>query len=498
MSKFYSMVSVYNNQIIDSYYDENGKKKIKQINFKPSIFYEENLKSSKFKTLYGQTLIEKKFDCIKDYRDYIGEHKDVISLYGNIGPEYQYINQTYKKIDFHYELMKIFFIDIECVSDDGSFPFPGEAKWPINSLVIKDKHRNIFYALSLKPYDKTKTILKINPKNIKFKHCIDEEDLLKTFIQILKKEQPDFLIGWYANGFDFPYIINRCYNILSDKDVKKMSMFKKVKVVESKYNGRIEFRTVIGGITLLDYLELYKKYTFTPRSNYTLDHISSVELGEAKIKYDEYDNFIEFWNNDPQKFVDYNIYDVELMDMLDNFLDLVNLHCQLSFKARCNFIDALGTVKIWDILIYHYLRDRNILIPPIVMKDFIPFAGAYVKEPEKKIHDWVASMDLNSLYPHLIMQYNISPETLIDGKIIPGLMEKKKLDDRFLSQEFSPDPRAILAANGQYFSKGKKGFLPVIMHEIYEERKAVKKEMLIKKQELVNIEEELKKRGLLI
>ena len=495
MANFYSMVSVYQNKIIDVYYDENGKKHTKRVDFKPSIFYETN-DESEYKSIYGKSLTKKTFDSIKDYREYIRYNKDLIPLCGNIGAEYQYINENYSNIDFDYKQMKVFMYDIECPSSDGTFPKPEEAKWPIVSVVIKDHHKNIFYVLSLEPYEKNKTILKIDTKNIKFKHCKNEEELLKSFIFLMKKERPDFLVGYFSNGFDDPYIINRCYNILSDSEVKKMSMFKKVQSSENEFNGKMTFRNKIGGITLLDYLDLYKKYTFKPRSSYTLDHISTVELGDAKIDHDEYDNFYEFWTNNPQKFVDYNLYDVDLISQLDDKLDLINLHCSLSFKARCNFSDALGSVKIWDIMIYNYLKDKNILIPPMIHKEMEPFAGAYVKEPITKKYKWLASVDLNSLYPMLICQYNISPETLIEDKLIHGLMNKKSLDDRFLNQEFSIDRRASICANGQYFRKGKKGFLPEMMESLYAERKSVKQNMLAKKQELIDIKEEIKRRGI--
>lgn len=489
---FYTLVTTHNNKIVDIGYDAFGKKIIKTVKFKPTIGIESN-EESKYKNIHNKPITIKKFKDIKSIRDYIKENKDLIPIYGDIPVEYQYINETYKNIDFDYSKMKVFFYDIECVSATG-FPFPNEAKYPVNSIVIKDKHKRVFYALSLKPYNKTKTILNIDPKIIKFKHCKCEEDLLMTFINILKKEQPDILCGWFSNGFDNPYIINRCYNILPDNEVKKMSMFNKVYVRESEFQGKTQFHSTIGGIVLLDYMELYKKYTFTPRESYSLEHISNVELKEGKIQYPEYDNFSEFWEKDPQTFLDYNIQDVELIDLLDDHLDLINLHCGLSFKAKCNFVDALGTVKMWDILIYNYLKEKNIMIPPNVSHDFKPFAGAYVKEPVKKIYDWVASIDLNSLYPHLIQQYNISPEKIIDEKCIPDLLYDKKLNDKFLNQEFSLDPRGICAANGQYFSKDKEGFLPKIMRELYAERKDIKKEMLKEKQKLVRIQEEIKRR----
>lgn len=492
MNQFYTLVTQHNNKIYDIGYNADGKKIIKKSNFKPVIGLESN-EESKYKNIYGKSLSLKQFKDIKLSRDYINENKDLVSIYGDIPAEYQYINETYKDIKFDYSQLKVFFWDIEVPSATG-FPFPNEAKHPITSIAIKDKHNDVFFVLSLKPYNKTKTILKIDPKTIRFKHCKSEEDLLTTFINLMRKEQPDILCGWFSNGFDNPYLINRCYNILSDIEVRKMSMFNKVYVRESDFQGKTDYHSTIGGIVLLDYLELYKKYTFKPRESYSLDFISDVELKDGKIKYDEYDNFIEFWEKDSQLFVDYNIQDVELIDLLDNHLDLINLHCNLSFKAKCNFTDALGTVRMWDILIYNYLKEKNIMIPPNISHDFKPFAGAYVKEPIKKIYDWVASIDLNSLYPHLIQQYNISPEKIIDGKCIPDLLYSKKLDERFLNQKFSVDPRAILAANGQYFNKDGEGFLPKIMRELYIERKEIKKEMLREKQKLVKIQEEIKRR----
>jgi DNA polymerase elongation subunit (family B) len=489
------MISVHKNKIVDVFYDKNGKKHIQKNDFKPSIFLESN-SESKFKSIYGKNLTEKSFDSIHDYKYFVRDNNDLIPLHGNIGPEYQYINDKYSDIEFCYDKMKVFIYDIEVISEDGSFPEPEKAEHPIVSIVIKDKHKNMFYVLSLKPYEKNETILKIDPSRLKFKHCKDEEDLLKTFITILKNERPDFLIGWYSAGFDHPYIINRCYNILPEKTVKQMSMFGTVTCSSREINGRLVFDNKIGGITLLDYLELYKKYTFKSRSAYSLNHISDVELGDEKTNYDEYDNFFEFWENDPQKFVDYNIKDVELIDQLDEKLGLLNLHCSLAYKAKCNFSDALGSIKIWDIMIYHYLKDKNILIPPMVKKEFEPYAGAYVKEPKKGIYDWLVSVDLNSLYPHLIMQYNISPETIIDDQCIHGLMSEKKLDDRFLNKDFEFKFDDIIAANGQYFRKDIRGFLPEMMESLYSERKQIKKNMLHKQQEMFDSTDACEKKKL--
>ena len=314
MNQFYTLVTVHNNKIIDIGYDKSGKKTVKTVGFKPTIGLENN-KPSKFKNIFDQTLEIKKFENIAASRKYINENKDFLTIYGNIGAEYQYINKNYKDIKFDYSQMKVFFYDIEVVSSTG-FPHPNEAKYPINSIVIKNKHDNSFFALSLKPYDKTKSILDIDPKTIRFKHCKDERDLLLTFVKILKKEQPDILCGFFSNGFDNPYVINRCYTVLSDDEVREMSILKKVSVRESEYQGKTEYHSTISGIVLLDYLELYKKYTFITRENYTLDHIANVELGEekGKIQFDQqqFESFTDFWEGEPTVFTDEDYDDILL------------------------------------------------------------------------------------------------------------------------------------------------------------------------------------------
>ena len=258
-------------------------------------------------------------------------------------------------------------------------------------------------------------------------------------------------------------------------------------------NGRKFNIFDIAGLTTLDYLELYKKFTYTNQESYRLDYIAQVELGQKKLDHSEFDTFKDFYRGNWKKFVDYNIIDVELVDRLEDKLKLIELIITMSYDAKVNFVDPMFQVRMWDTIIYNYLKKKNIVIPPKDRSDKSDkFAGAYVKEPKPGVYDYVVSFDLNSLYPHLMMQYNISPETLVEERHPSATI------DRILNQEINFEMYSdySVCANGAMFRKDVKGFMPELMEKMYADRKVFKGKMLDAKQKLVDIEAELKKRGL--
>jgi DNA polymerase elongation subunit (family B) len=241
-------------------------------------------------------------------------------------------------------------------------------------------------------------------------------------------------------------------------------------------------------------MELYKKFTYVNRESYRLDFIAETELGQKKLDHSEFDTFKDFYTKDWKKFVDYNIVDVELVDRLEDKLKLIELVITMAFDAKVNFVDPMGQVKLWDTIIYNYLKKKNVVIPQKQSSGKSEkFEGAYVKEPIPGAYDWVVSFDLNSLYPHLIMQYNISPETLQETRH-PSASVDKILNEE-LTFELYKD--YAVCSNGAMYSKEKQGFLPELMKKMYAERKAFKGQMLKSKQKLVDIEGEMKRRGLL-
>lgn len=488
----YCQVARYRGQIIDFYYDENNQKQIRYVsdlNLKLGVQTDEE---SEWKTLTGKNVKPYYFNSSTEYYKFIDDHQESLMIYGNIDPIYQYIHEKYSDMKVNFKNVKIYVIDIEVQADEG-FPDPEETPKPITSITIKDIKNDRFYVCATKPYDKWKNELKIDPRKIHFFHASSEKRLYMWLISLMEKTLPDILIGWYSDNFDFPYIINRSYIVFEGEDViSRISPYGDVRC-ESNTNGDFgqrSFRTIIGGIYTLDYMKLYKKFLrFEVRESYSLDYISNVELGERKLQFEE-TNLTELWSNNPQKYIDYNIYDVELIALLNNKLNLIQLLATLAYKAKCNYHDALGTVRIWDVYIYNILQNQKIMIPPDEKKERGTYAGAYVKDPICDIHNWVISLDLNSLYPHLQQQFNISPECLVHDKKEDVSIDA--IDTKLLNQTIKVDPNYILAGNGYYFRKDIEGFIPKILKDIYAERKEVKKEMLIKKQELVNLKEQYK------
>jgi DNA polymerase elongation subunit (family B) len=244
--------------------------------------------------------------------------------------------------------------------------------------------------------------------------------------------------------------------------------------------GRKNIAYDIGGVTQLDYLNLYKKFTYKAQESYRLDYIASVELGQKKLDHSEYDTFKDFYTKGWQKFVEYNIIDVELVDRMEDKMKLIELAITMAYDAKANYVDVFSQVRMWDTIIYNYLKKKNIVIPPKnrSQKD-AKYAGAYVKEPIPGKYDWVVSFDLNSLYPHLIMQYNISPETLIEQRHPSATVDKILAEE--INFELYKDN--AVCPNGAMYRKDVRGFLPELMEKIYKDRTIYKKKMLEAKQQ---------------
>jgi DNA polymerase elongation subunit (family B) len=288
------------------------------------------------------------------------------------------------------------------------------------------------------------------------------------------------ITGWNCNLYDIPYICGRIDRVLGQKEMRTFSPWNMVRKGIIKIMGREHVSYTVSGIACLDYLDLYKKFTYKAQESYRLDYIAEVELGKKKLDHSEYDTFKDFYTKGWQKFIEYNIIDVELVDELEDKMKLIELALTMAYDAKVNYIDVFYQVRMWDTIIYNYLKRKNIVIPPKEENDKMErYAGAYVKEPVPGVYDWVVSFDLNSLYPHLIMQYNISPETLLEEKH-PSITVNKLLKEKLTFEMYKDN---AICANGAMFRKDKRGFLPELMEKMYGDRVIFKKRMLKAKQE---------------
>jgi DNA polymerase elongation subunit (family B) len=472
--KFYTSVEQTGNTILVRGYD-HGLPFEDRVKFNPTLFLPSRVKEE-WKTLDGRSVRPVKQGSIVDAKSFMEAHRDLedYEICGQTRFLNQYIFETYPDEDMKFDMnqIRIFTLDIETGAENG-FPDIESADQEILLISIKDSTTGKITVYGSRPFMNTE-------KDVQYLQFQTEEGLLKAFIHDWQANCPDVITGWNVQLFDMPYIIRRIERILGEKEAKLLSPWKNIYPRRIFIKGREQLAYDITGVATLDYLELYRKFTYTNQESYRLDHIAFVELGQKKLDHSEYDTFKEFYTNDWQKFVEYNIIDVRLVDRLDDKMKLLELAVTMAYDAKVNFEDVYSQVRMWDNIIYVYLARQKIAIPPKrkSQKD-AKYAGAYVKEPIPGIYDWVVSFDLNSLYPHLIMQYNLSPETLLPTRHPSANVEKllaKEIDTSSLEG-------VTVCPNGTYYNTNKQGFLPKLMEKIYQERTIYKKKMLAAKQQ---------------
>jgi DNA polymerase elongation subunit (family B) len=454
---------------------EDGKNFMIREKYSPTLFVPSK-KKTYYRTLTGEYVEPIKPGGVRDCREFIKKYDGVenFSIYGNERYVYQYISDNYREDEIKFDISKIKLttIDIEVASENG-FPDVESAAEEVLLITLQDYTTKEIITWGKGPF-------KLKQGNHYYKQFNNEYDLLNDFIAWWIENTPEVVTGWNSKLYDIPYLVRRIDRILGEKLMKRLSPWGLVSEDETYISGRKHISYDIGGISQLDYLDLYKKFTYKAQESYRLDYIASVELGQKKLDHSEFDTFKDFYTNGWQKFVEYNIIDVELVDRMEDKMKLIELALTLAYDAKVNYEDVFYQVRMWDTIIYNYLKDKGIVIPPKIKSDKNEkYAGAYVKEPIPGKYDWVVSFDLNSLYPHLIMQYNISPETLQDTRHSSATVDKILNKDI----DFSGYEDFAVCANGSMYRKDVRGFLPELMDKIYKDRTIFKKKMLAAKQQ---------------
>ncbi len=472
--KFYTDVQLFGNTILYRGY-EDGRKVITRDKLSPTLFIK-SAKKTKHKTLEGQYVEPIKFDTVREAKDFIKKYENIdnFEVYGNTRFLYQYISDKFPEDEIKFDINKINLItlDIEVACENG-FPNVRDHNEEILCITVKEFNSRKITVWGVNPYD--------NKRNdVNYMLCRDEAHLLRAFIAYWSNNYPDIITGWNVAFYDIPYICGRISRVLGDDELKTLSPWKAVDKKEINIQGRINYTYEIKGMSVVDYMDLYKRFTYTNQESYRLDYIATVELGEKKLDHSEYENFKDFYTSDWQKFVDYNIKDVELVDRFEDKMKLIELALTMAYDAKVNYNDIHYQVRMWDNIIFNDLKKKKIAIPPKKgYKKDAQYAGAYVKEPSPGMYDWVVNFDLNSLYPHLIMQYNISPETLLKEKHPTASV------DRILNRQldFSNLDCATVCPNGAMYDTHEQGFLPRLMEKMYNDRVIFKKKMIVAKQQ---------------
>ena len=473
---FYTNVIVFGNSVLVRGI-KNGERITTRHKFQPTLFVPVK-KPTPYKSLDGKNLTPVVQETVKDAKEFVKQYENQPGmLYGFTRWPYQWISDNFKgEIKWDISKIQVATIDIETESENG-FPQVDNPIERVNAITLKNHQTKKFVVFGLHAWNTDRD-------DITYIKCDNEDELLQRFLRFWETNYPDVITGWNSRFFDVPYLINRIKVRLGEDEIKRLSPWKSVFPDDVFKQGRKHTAFDLVGISQLDYLDLYQKYTYTAQESYRLDHIGFVELGKAK-NTNPYETFREWYQKDYQSFIDYNIQDVEIVDALEDKMKLIDLQLTMAYYAKCNYNDVFSQVKMWDIIMYNYLREKNIQVPFQVRQEKKEaFAGAYVKDPQVGLHKWVVSFDLNSLYPHLIMQYNISPETIVGmSEVHPGVdnMLDKSVDTKHL-----PEVNQTMTPNGALFTRKKHGFLPELLYSMYTERSVFKKKMLQATQQYEN------------
>ena len=464
---FYTNVQPFGNYIALRGVDSDGRSFQDKIRYEPTLFVESHKpQNPQWKTLDNRMVAPVRWGSMKDSRQAIKEYGG--SVYGFDQFQYSFISEKFPGlVNYDMSKIKVAYIDIETSSENG---FPDVRSATEEVLAVSIKMGKDFRVYGCGSYDPQ--------PGVKYISCADEKNLLLEFVNDWMMNYPDVITGWNSRFFDIPYMVNRIRNVLGEKIANKLSPWGWFRESEVTLVGNRKQQVFdLVGISSIDYMDAYKKFTYVNQERYSLNHIAYVELGEKKLDYSEYASLHELYKTNYQKFVDYNVHDVILVERLEEKMKLMEMIISLAYMAKCNFNDVFSPVKMWDCIIHNHLRNQNVVIPPKVHETKTEaYEGAFVKDPQIGRHKWVCSFDLNSLYPHLIMQYNISPETIVGMHEESGLVEP--LLNREVDTDFLREKNLTMTPNGSLYTRKKQGFLPALMEKMYTDRVKYKKMMI--------------------
>ena len=430
-------------------------------------------KPSQYKSIYGESVHPIQFETNKEATAFFDRYKDVENypIFGQNYYAYQYITEKFPGVvEWDAKHIAIYSIDIETTSE-GGFPNVDSPSEKVLVITLQNNNTKKITTFGLGEFTPTDNTKHLDIDYIKFD---TEHELLEGFLTWWEENCPDIITGWNSNLFDMPYLITRVQRVLGENEHKRFSPFKLINKRPIRFAaGREMTAFEITGVAQLDYLDLYKKFTYVTRESYKLDFIAETELGKNKLE-SGFETFKEFYEKDWNRFVEYNIIDTVIVDELEDKMKLIELAMTMAYDAKCNYNDVFSAVRTWDSLLYNHLWEKNIVIHQKSGKKDRQIEGAYVQEPKPGGYDWVCSFDATSLYPSILMQYNMSPET-----IVPGFKYDVKVDDlldRYKLDKLK-EKNYAMAANGTCYTREKQGLFPEIVQKFFNDRLKYKKLM---------------------
>jgi DNA polymerase elongation subunit (family B) len=468
----------------------DGKRIEAKVPYSPTLYAESN-KSVEFRGLYGEKLVPVKFESIHAAKEYIGRYEEVkdFTIHGIQQFQYQYISDKFVgDIDWDIDQARVVFLDIETKVPENGFPNIETANCEILLISLMNRFTQKIVVFG------TRSISAPNPL-FEYRLFKNEASMLEAFLDFWSSAYPDVISGWNIDGFDMPYIANRIHRVLGEAEMKRLSPWGVLNSRKIEVRGREVEVVDIVGINSLDYLDLYKKFSFRPQESYSLGAVCQVDLGEGKVDFgctfkESYSTTQENWD----RFVLYNAMDSQLVFKLDKMYEFIPLCFSIAYLAKCNIKDVFSPVKTWDIFTYSELLKENIIVPPHTIKKAGTIEGAYVKAPQLGMHNWVVTVDFGSLYPSEMRQWNISPETILKEKFDLHYIDFIEETDAYKDAiEYARAHDYSLAANGSMYRRDIVGIIPKMLKMCMDGRKVAKKEMLRLEQLLVDTGDSLLK-----
>jgi DNA polymerase elongation subunit (family B) len=391
--------------------DDKGQRHFKDYAAKHIFYY--NDPKGKFQSIKGEPLSRVSSKNVKEHRKELAIHSNKKLHESDINPIYRcledhYLNQDAPKLN-------VAFFDIEVDFDpERGYASPDDAFMPITAIAVYLQWMETMVCLAIPP--KTLSMAEATKQVEEFPNTMlfdNEADMLNTFLDLI--QDADVLSGWNSEGFDIPYTVNRVTKVLSKEDTKRFCLWNCLpKKREYEKFGKTATTYDFIGRVHIDSLELYRKYTYEERHTYRLDAIAEYELGQRKTQYEG--TLDQLYNNDFKTFVEYNINDCKLLDDLDKKLKFIDLANTIAHENTVLLATTMGAVAVTEQAIINEAHRRGMIVPnrkKMEEHGDTQAAGAYVAYPKKGIHEWIGSLDINSLYPSAIRALNMGPETIV-------------------------------------------------------------------------------------
>ena len=410
---------------------KEGKRHFTEYPVKYTFYYKDQ--RGKYKSIYGDPLNRIVARNTKQFRKELAINQNKELFESDVNPIFQCLSEQYLNVDA--PKLNVCFFDIETDFDpERGFADPSDPFMPITAITVHLQWLDSLVTFAIPPKTLTMEEAKEQCKDFPNTYLYEKEaDMLEAFLDII--QDSDILTGWNSEGYDIPYTVNRVKRVLSKDDTRRFCLWKQLpkKREYEKYGKKAETYDLIGRVHL-DSLELYRKYTYEERHTYRLDAIGETEIGEKKTVYEG--TLDQLYNNDFRTFIEYNRQDVALLDKLDKKLKFIDLSNELAHANTVLLQTTMGAVAVTEQAIVNEAHRRGMQVPnrPHRDEENTQAAGAYVAFPKKGLHKWIASMDLNSLYPSVIRALNMDPATIV-GQLRPEHTEAFVQDQMTLQKK---------------------------------------------------------------